>query len=47
MRIRARTPVSGDPVAIWDVELVESSQDPAAAVTALIKTPRIVPDIGI
>jgi hypothetical protein len=47
MRIRARTPVSGEPVAIWDVELVDNSQDPAAAVTADIKTPRIVPVIGI
>jgi hypothetical protein len=47
MRIRASTPVSGEPVAICEVELVDNSHDPAAAVTADMRTPRIVPEIGI
>src|SRR4029453_34745 len=47
IRTRAFTPVSGDPVAIWDVELVDNSHVPAAAVTIENKTPVIVPDCGI
>lgn len=44
---RALTPVSGDPVAICDVELVDNSHDPAAAVTMENNTEVTVPDWGI
>jgi hypothetical protein len=47
MRTLAFTPVSGDPVAICEVELVDNSHDPAAAVTTENNTPVIVPDWGI
>lgn len=47
IRTRAITPTSGDPVAIWDVELVESSQEPAAAVTTENTAATTVPVCGI
>jgi len=47
MRTLALTPVSGDPVAICDVDEEDNSQDPAAAVTMENNTPVIVPVWGI
>lgn len=47
IRRRAKTPESGAAVAIWDVELVENSTEPAAAVTIERPTRLIFPLTGI
>lgn len=44
--VRQRTPESGDVVAIWLVEDLLNSQDPAAAFTADQPIPRIRPPCG-
>lgn len=47
IRARIKTPVSGDPVAICEVEFVLSSHVPAAAVTMDIRTFVTFPETGI